>query len=716
MDEQFKDKSCKVVVIEASGAARTLLSEVVRSLGFTDVTGVPGIKEAIGLLEVEPVGWLITPILNDPKENGMQLLKLFCNQQSLRKMRVSFLIEEAEMDLLPDAFASGLLSYHFKPFTKDSLSSDLNEFLKKYEEASWSSAVMAANYLREALVELKRHSENLQLERQMIDMFPGNTDLLFHLVPPLVAMEQSDEALITLKQIEMMDEELKPRVEETLAKHLEGRSFDDISNESPNFLKINKILVVEPEESVAKDLEEILSELGIPEIILVKDGEEAIKAIEDNEAIEIIIHEWRLPKLAGPMFLQRAQEKLEQKAIFVVNSSLVEEQDYPFVREMGVAQISSKPVSKGDFKKMLIRTIQQDRRPTDQAAMERKMRQFLSEKKIGEAEEIRERFTSDDQIEPGAKFTIEAEFALQKGEYEKARLFAIEAIKNSGDSIFILNLLGKTMMHLREFEVALKCFEKAKTISPMNIERLCQIAEVQSEMGKNEEAKETMEDATLLDPDSERVKETEAKLAINDGNPEEAKKMMGDLKAIENVVAYMNNQAVAMARCGMIKEGIEEYKKTLAAIPDNRQDIIAIVNYNLALANIRAESLQDAIGPLEVAEKIEATVQERAKNLLAKLKKAIDKGKPLTLKPVKKIDPAEQKKEAENPEIISAAAAEVSAVVAAEAGAMGLHLIFVPKEKSSKAEQLVAETLRFVARTAISREESGGADKMMRGA
>ena len=307
--------------------------------------------------------------------------------------------------------------------------------------------------------------------------FPGDLSLLFNLIPPLVALGEEEEALLTLKQVAAIDDKQQPKIDEILAKHLPGKSLEGGSDEKLNFLQVEKILIVESDETTAAEVKEICAELGIAEILVAEDGEQAIAMIDDNEDIEIVIHEWRIPKLTGPLFLQRALEKVKKKVIFIVNSSLVEEQDQPFVREMGVAQISPKPVVKAEFKKMLIRTVQQDRRPTDQGAMERKMRQYLSERNIEEAEAIRSRFVDDAKVEPGAKFTIEAEFALYKNDYEKARLFAIEAIKNSGDSIFILNLLGKAMMHLREFAAALRCFEKAKSISPMNIERLCQIAE-----------------------------------------------------------------------------------------------------------------------------------------------------------------------------------------------------------------------------------------------
>ncbi len=68
MDVFFRDRDVKVLVVDPSGASRTLLSEVIRSLGFADVNGVPNLKDALGVLEVEKVRWLITPVFPDQHE------------------------------------------------------------------------------------------------------------------------------------------------------------------------------------------------------------------------------------------------------------------------------------------------------------------------------------------------------------------------------------------------------------------------------------------------------------------------------------------------------------------------------------------------------------------------------------------------------------------------------------------------------------------------
>ncbi len=145
MDVFFRDRDVKVLVVDPSGASRTLLSEVIRSLGFADVNGVPNLKDALGVLEVEKVRWLITPVFPDQHENLLQVLNLYTSVPELQQLRVSALVEETEMDLLPSCFERGLLSYHKKPFTKDSLNNELKDFLQRYEKFSWRSSLMAGS-------------------------------------------------------------------------------------------------------------------------------------------------------------------------------------------------------------------------------------------------------------------------------------------------------------------------------------------------------------------------------------------------------------------------------------------------------------------------------------------------------------------------------------------------------------------------------------------
>ena len=155
--------------------------------------------------EVEPIKWIVTPLMADQTENGMQLLKLFCSHPELSDLRISFLVEETEAEVLPDAFEKGSSFLSFKPFTKDSLTGEFSEFLEKFEDCEWNSTLMSGHYLRKTMLEQERFEELLTFEKKLLDMYPGRIDLMYNIVPPLAKLGRIDEALASLKQIKVID-------------------------------------------------------------------------------------------------------------------------------------------------------------------------------------------------------------------------------------------------------------------------------------------------------------------------------------------------------------------------------------------------------------------------------------------------------------------------------------------------------------------------------
>ena len=731
MDSFFEDKSAKVLVVEGSSATRTLMTEVIRKLGFSDVTGVNGIKAALEFMEAEPVNWVFAPLMADQPENALHILQIITKFPSLKDVRLSLVLDDEEKHVLPKAFENGLLSVHPKPFTKDSLAEELEGLLKIYEENKFESTLVAGHYIRKSLVELELDEDLLNFEKSMIDRYPKDRDLLFNLVPPLCRLEKTEEAKSVLRQIKLFDDSVGDKIKEYCDEYLDGADIDEAAEgEKFNLLGLETVAIVDSDDSIHKNLTEILEEIGVPNIQCFSDGEAAAEAVKSADPpIGLIIMEWRIPKMPGPLFLQRVKSEGGETTPVVVLSSLLGNDDVPLVREMGVANVTTKPFQRKDLLQNLVWTVQQDRAPTDQGTMERKMREFLRSSKLDEAMALKSKFMMDDEINDGAKETIEAEFAFYQKNYESARDHGIEAIKLNGDSLFVLNLLGKALMNLRDFEVALRCFEKAQAMSPMNIERLCQIAEVHSEMGNEEAAQESLDAANAIDGQARTVAETEAKVAVNLGDTETAKQLMGQLEAIENVVAFMNNSAVAMARCEMIAEGMEQYRKTLASIPDDRPDTKAIVEYNLALAHARADELDEAKAHLESCANTDSRVRGKAKSLLNRINKAVEKGTALNLNltsnklgslPTNGSPPqagAQPKAgDGEGSATETEAVADnlnVAALMALSAGDLCLYLIYNAITENDEVKKLWENCPRFNIRTAIERGESGGADKMM---
>ncbi|HYX39272.1 MAG TPA: response regulator [Oligoflexus sp.] len=724
MDIFFRDRVVKVLVVDPSGASRTLLSEVIRSLGFTDVNGVPNLKDALSFMEVEKVRWLITPVFSDQHENLLQVLNLYNSVPDLQQLRVSALVEETEMDVLPACFERGLLSYHKKPFTKDSLIHELKDFLQRYEKSNWQSSAMAGSYLRQNLTNLGLFEELLAFERQLLKLSPGDLGQYLNLAVPMIKTGKIDEAKAIISQVKKIDSSLEGAIKQICATHLPGEDMTQVTGTGMNMLGLKTAIILDSDTSIRTEIQSALTEMGVENIHSFEDGISAHEHIKQHNNPDLILQEWRVPKLTGPLFLQRAQEEGAKATPVIMVSSLIQKEDIPFVREMGVAHTLQKPFQRKELVQSIIWTIQQDRQPTEQGSMERKMRQLLSERQFDEAAKIKERYIADTTINIGSKELIEAEFAYASGDNEKARDFGIEAIKHAGESIFILNLLGKALINLREFETALKCFQKAQTLAPLNLERLCQIAEIHSELGDTSKANEILEEAKDIDPDSQRVMEAEAKAAINNGETSVAKKIMAQLKAMENVVAYMNNRSVALARCGMIQEGIEGYKKTLEAIPDERPDIKGIVHYNIAFAHVRANQLIEARTSLEQAIQHKTSkTQVRAEALLKRVQHAIEKGTQLTIakndhaqnRPMGELHGTAPGKSSENhkaDEAKEAAKGKVLAVVDNKPGDMACHMVYKSSVHSAKITKMLEGQVRFNPRKAIERAESMGADKM----
>ena len=725
MDQAFKDKSAKIVVIEGSGASRTLVSEVLRKAGFTDITGVPEVKDAVGILEAENVDWVITSIFDDQPVNALHLLKISTEVPELVDMRISIMASEDELKFLPAAYKFGALSHHSKPFTKESLTEDVDLLLKRYEEEGYRSSFVAGHYLRSCLMELEKYDDLLQFEKALIKTYPSEDGLLFNLVPPLAKLDKKDDAKSVLRQIKMVDPSKEEAVKECCSKYLDGEDLAGAEGESFNFLSLDSVVVVDSDSGIQNNLKGLLGEIGVENVHCFDDGEAAAAFVKQNPNPSLILMEWRIPKMAGPLLVQRFRVDGAPSTPIMVVSSLLEKDDMPLVREIGVATVVEKPFQKEELLSKLIWTIQQDRMPSEQGTMERKIREHLKNKNIDEAMAIRANFMNDNSIPQGDKSAIEAEFCFIQRRYEDARDHGIEAIKQNGDSLIVLNLLGKTLMLLRDFEVALRCFQKAQSMSPMNIERLCQIAEVQSEMGDEEEAKKTMDGAKELDADNTQIKETETKIAINAGDTETAKKLMGQLDAIDNIVSFMNNSAVAMARCEMVDQGIEQYRKTLKSIPDDREDTKAIVMFNLAMAHARADELDEAKIHLGRAINIESRVKTRAQNLLKRITTALEKGSAFNLNlSANKDNPADvnapggaasggDASAEENKDELPAIHLEVLAAVKAVAGSQAGFMIFLPENIDPDAAKLLENQPRFMKRAAIERDESAGADKAM---
>lgn len=717
MTSHISNKKSKIIVIDSSAPVRQMLSETMRqAFSYENVSAMASVEDVIQYLQVENADWILTPLMADQPVNALHLLKIASEFPQLKGLRVSLLIESTENYVLSAAFEHGLLSWHKRPTTKDALKEEISELQNIMRENSDNEPVSASYYLAKHLSETKQIDLHIQVCKKLLNLFPGNGRVLMQLADNYARTSQVGRARQVLNQAKLVDPTLTAKADDLLQK-LRSSEGDSSSEADGNILSIDNVIVIDSDSATGQGVSDLLKPLGIKNVTHLQDGEAAWAHLEANPEPQLIIMEWRIPKLSGPLLIQRIRSHGFLNVPIIILSSLLKPDDMPLIREMGAASIVQKPLNQDLFVPACIWTIQQDRSPTEHQSLERKIRHLLTAGKIADAEPLITKFLTEMPTPVSKKRLIEAEFAYAKGDFVRARDAGVEALKTTGDSVLVLNLLGKTFMRLSSYEAAIKCFNKAQDLSPHNIERLCNIAEAQTDLGNTEAAQEALNIAKDLDPDAKAVADTQIKVAISSGNTGSAKKMMSELESLDNLVAYMNNKAVAYAKTGDAGGARELYKKTIDSIPEDRDETKAIVLYNLALAEVRASEIESANSILaQVLQLSKTRVTSKARSLKERLEKAINEGSEFKLKSEQvATSPSTDKSniDAGQTELVGEDDyRRLLASVEAKQGDLCCFLIYNPTDKDARAEALLAKVPRFQLRNAIERNESMAAVRM----
>lgn len=646
MDERFKNRQAKVAIVEPVGTKRQVFADIIKSLGFSNINGFKSVRELVVYMETEPVDWIIMPLMAAENINALQILKIITENHNLSATRVSLLLEPLEQWCLKAAFNMGLFSFHPNANVKETLVNEFKGLLTNLEKNYWDTSLSAAVYFRKHLLTIGDTASLVALEEALLKLYPGDSSVLFQLGQAQFYNKQTEFGLRTLQQVALMDPSLAAEAEAFRRKvlmdpqlnlELDEKLLKELqNNDGPpgnvNVFGVDSIVVVDGDSTVLFFIEKILKEAGVPNVQCFDRTQTAIHWLKKNAEPQLIIQEWRLPDLPGPFLLQQIRQMGHINVPVIVLSSLIKPQEMPLLREMSAAGVVPKPFDHQALYGSLVWILQQERMPTEQRVMERKIKQFLEKGRFGEAEQLKRAYLALPGISTASCRLIEAEVAYRYGQYQSVVSYAAEALKAGGDSLVLLDLLGKAFLKLGNYPSALKAFEKAQALSPLNVGRLCLAALAEAEVGGSVKAQEWLQKAKNLDKSADVVMETDCSLALLAGDLDKTRELMEGLASLSKILGYMNNRAVAMARSGKGRLGMVTYRDILAALPQKHSSMRGIVTYNLALALVRDKKLADAAVCLEQIGKVEsASLDKKINSLRKRVERAIKKGIPLEL-------------------------------------------------------------------------------------
>ena len=634
-------KDIKILTVSASSSKRQLVNNDLRARGYSDVTGAPDIGTAVQFIENGDLDWLITPVGASDPVSALQLLKNISEHLCDHDVFISLLVSDEERPFLDRAFELGLLSYHVNVQTKDQIQKEFDQFFHLMEVYRGQSSLVAGDYLRRHLTEQQRYEERLRFEKKLLFHFPGEVELLFALADAYQSADQMPEAKSVYAQILAVDADAAARVQNCL--NAGGSSIEELpdvsdsknlSLELASNLGVKRCLLVEPDQNLANEMMGYLKKLGVEETRHFLQSDLALNLLEEGSWIpELVVFEWALTPVAGPLFIQRVREILGYDVPVTVMNENITRKDLPLLQEMGITDRIKKPIKEQQFLKDVIWVINEDRRPSEPFLLLQKIRQALLEKNHEKVASLSKAYYESPKVTPADCHLVRAEIAYGHGQYQASRKEALEGLKKGGQNLQILNILGKALMKMREFEAALICLENAQVMSPKNIERICKIAEINLETDKQNAYEDALEQAKNLAPDSQTVQELEVKGALKQGDCQTAKGLMSQMKSLSGVVSFTNNRAVSLIRCARFDEGIKLYRDALSSTPVGQEQVKGVLCYNLGLAFARANQLKEAFQALEqTPPDTQSQLRSKVASLKIRIRKSLDGQGSFTLK------------------------------------------------------------------------------------
>ncbi|KAB8040670.1 response regulator [Silvanigrella paludirubra] len=616
-------EKCAIVILETITPMQNIYISSFIDLDYKLTTPFTELNDIIKHIKDTHVDWCLLSLDHLINVNLLDLFDNLFKSSKNQSLLISIISKENEnLNTILSLFEIGLFSNFIKPSSLDDFEEQLKKILEQVDLLKGNYTLVCSNFIRELLKNNKMFKELLQFEKSVLEFFPGSSRCLIHLAEAECLNKNFSSAVKTIAQAKFIDPESEKLSNIIYDKYL--KNLKEISNNAnQNILGIENCIIIDPDSDVQFYVCETLKKLGVNEYQSIMDGEDAYKYLSKNKEPDLIIMEWKIPKLSGVALVQRIRKLGFNRCFIVIISSLVKATEHPLLQELGIEAVIEKPFDGAKLSKELIGVTQRARKPLEQGPLERKIRILLASKKFNDAKKSLMEYMQRPQISKVSKLQMQAEFEYGTGNYGVASNHALSVLKSTGGSVLLFSLLGKCFIKLKDFKTALKCFEKAHELSPTNMDRILTLVDLKQESGKVAEAKSLLDDAKKIDPTNTEVIETDYRIAIKNSENQKASQILKNLNSLTGVIGLINNDAVARIRSGNFEDGIKLYKNALESLTEDLNDYKGLITYNLALAHARNKDLKSALETLNSIEiKSNTKIYKKFKSFKVKVKMA----------------------------------------------------------------------------------------------
>lgn len=120
------DTKMKILVVDDFSTMRRIVKNILRQIGFTNITEADDGEHALSILKSETFDFVITD-WNMPNMTGLDLLKAIRADDGLNAIPVLMVTAEAQKENIIEAAKAGVSNYIVKPFTVETMQEKINK-------------------------------------------------------------------------------------------------------------------------------------------------------------------------------------------------------------------------------------------------------------------------------------------------------------------------------------------------------------------------------------------------------------------------------------------------------------------------------------------------------------------------------------------------------------------------------------------------------------
>ncbi len=120
------DLNMNVLIVDDFATMRRILKNIMKQIGFSNITEAENGKNALKLLKSDPID-LVLCDWNMPEMAGIDLLNAVRGDDQLKAMPFVMVTAEAQKENILEAVKAGVSSYIVKPFTADTVEEKLKK-------------------------------------------------------------------------------------------------------------------------------------------------------------------------------------------------------------------------------------------------------------------------------------------------------------------------------------------------------------------------------------------------------------------------------------------------------------------------------------------------------------------------------------------------------------------------------------------------------------